>query len=76
MTAVLDLLDRGTVVEWATIVQAIHGDPFGGFVKQLETALCQTYLYGTSRLFLTIIARARGEQEDSNSFPLPSELVP
>lgn len=76
MTAVLDLLDRGTVDQWAPIIRAILDDPSGDFAKRLEAALCQTYLYGTSRLFLTLIAHARGESEDPDSFPERPAFVP
>ncbi len=76
MMAVLDLLDRGTIDQWAPVIRAIHVDPFGDFTGRLEGVLRRTYLYGTSRLFLTLIAHARGEPEDPASFPRPPEFVP
>ena len=76
MTAVLDLLDRGTIDQWVPIVRAILDDPFGDFTNRLEAAVRQTYLYGTSRLFLALIADARGGSEDPASFPQPPDFVP
>jgi hypothetical protein len=76
MSAVLDLLDRGLAADWAPVVRALLRDPHGEFACALERALRGTYLYGTSALFLTLIARLRGEREDPSAFPKPSEFVP
>ncbi len=76
MSAVLDVLDRGSVADWVPVVRALMRDPRGEFARALEQALQGTYLYGTSALFLTLIARLRDEREDPSTFPKPAAFVP
>ncbi|MBE3590684.1 MAG: hypothetical protein IMW98_07670 [Firmicutes bacterium] len=76
MSAVLDLLDRGLAEDWVPVVRALMRDPHGEFARALEQALQRTYLYGTSALFLTLMAHLRGERQDPSTFPEPPEFVP
>lgn len=76
MTDILDLLDRGLLGDWLPLIAALRKDPHGDFALRVERSLRQTYLYGTSALFLTLLARLREETEDPNTFPKPPELIP
>ena len=76
MTDILDLLDRGLLGDWLPLIAAIRKDPRGAFALGVEQALRQTYMYGTSALFLTLLAHWRGEAEDPSTFPRPPELIP
>ena len=73
---ILDLLDRGMLVDWYPLVQALRTDPRGELALRVERALRGTYLYGTGRLFLTALAYWRGERVDPTLFPKPPELIP
>ena len=73
MSFVLEVLDRGSAEDWISIIQAIRQNPNSPFVLRLEQALRHTYMYGTSALFLTLIARSRGEEENPAAFPKPPD---
>lgn len=57
--AVDDLLDRGTLDDWAPLVQAIAADPWGRLADTV-LQLCSAHpMYGTSRLWATWIEKLR-----------------
>ena len=59
--AIEDILDRGTMPDWAPLIEAIEADPYGQIAKA-TLELCERQreypLYG-AQVFLRVIAAAR-----------------
>lgn len=57
-----DILDRGDFDDWRALASAVRRDPHGPLADRI-LRLCRAHdMYGTSRLWPSFIARARGQR--------------
>ena len=59
LAAIEDILDRGTLPDWAPLVRAIKADPFGEVAEKTLRICAARDIYGSSKLFRRLIETAR-----------------
>jgi hypothetical protein len=59
LAGIEDILDRGTVPDWAPLVRAIVSDPFGAVADKTLRICAARDIYGSSKLFRRLIETAR-----------------
>ncbi len=59
MAAIEDILDRGTIPDWAPLVREIEADPFGDVADKTMRICATRDIYGSSKLFRRLIETAR-----------------
>ncbi|MGB5937674.1 MAG: helix-turn-helix transcriptional regulator [Ornithinimicrobium sp.] len=62
--ALMTLLERGSIGDWAQISAAIAADPWGEVARQVEDYLTYSRPYGVAGLLERAISRARSDRED------------
>ena len=69
-TAIVDLLSRGDLEDWRSIVQAIAAEPDGAFAATVFHLVDAYPMYGTSPLFRAWIDRRRARTETDDPAPI------
>jgi DNA-binding transcriptional regulator YiaG len=59
--ALVTLVERGGVVDWARLADAVFDDPWGPVARQLEEYLSYERPYGVAPLLERVVERARAE---------------
>jgi hypothetical protein len=59
LAAIEDILERGTVPDWAPLVREIQADPFGVVAEKTLRICAARDIYGSSKLFRRVIETAR-----------------
>lgn len=60
--ALVTMVERGMVTDWARLATEVHDDPWGPVARQLEEYLSYERPYGVAALLERTIARARQQQ--------------
>jgi hypothetical protein len=74
LAAIGDILERGSLPDWAPLVNAIEADPHGE-VAEKTLLICNTRdIYGASKLFNRLIRNARNQDLTASvsATPFPS----
>ena len=61
LDALDDLLDRGSIADWAPLRDAVRADPHGPLADDVLHLCAHHEMYGTSRLWTGYIRRLRGQ---------------
>jgi len=64
--AVEDVLDRGSVADWRQLAVAVRQEPYGKTAQSLRKVLANTYMYGTTRIWLELLNELTGEKLEIN----------
>jgi hypothetical protein len=59
LAAIEDILARGSMPDWAPLVQAIEADPHGEVAEKTLRICAARDIYGASKLFRRLIQSAR-----------------
>ena len=59
LSAIEDILERGTVPDWAPLVREIKAEPFGDVAEKTLRVCAARDIYGSSKLFRRLIETAR-----------------
>ncbi len=59
--ALVTLVERGSVTDWARLAAAVHDDPWGPVARQVEDYLSYERPYGVAPLLQRTVQRARRE---------------
>jgi hypothetical protein len=59
LAAIEDILERGSLPDWAPLVQAIEADPHGEVAEKTLRICAACDIYGASKLFSRLIHNAR-----------------
>lgn len=73
--AIVDLLERGDLGDWAPIAKAIRRDPFGELAERVLRLVSEFPMYGTSALWRAFIARRRLLTEGMAEAAAPATLA-
>lgn len=57
----LDVIDRGRLEDWDTVVAALIRDPHGEFAQKVERTAWQSEVTGAGNAFIVLIRLLRGE---------------
>lgn len=63
--ALVTLVERGSIRDWARVSAAIKGDPWGEVARQIEDLLAYSRPYGIAGLLERAISRARSDREEA-----------
>ena len=72
--ALVTMVERGAVTDWARLVAEVHDDPWGPVARQLEEYLSYERPYGVAPLLERAIARARRQQEAAERAAVAQEV--
>lgn len=61
--AIVTVIERGSITDWAVLSRAVKADPWGVVARQIEEYLSYESPYGVGPLLTRAIARARRERE-------------
>lgn len=73
--AIVTVIERGTIGDWAVLARAIDGDPWGVVARQVEEYLDDSRPYGVAPLLERAIARARRTAEVSERERVAAEIA-
>lgn len=73
--AIVTVIERGTIGDWAVLARAIDGDPWGVVARQVEEYLDYSRPYGVAPLLERAIARARRTAEVSERERVAAEIA-
>lgn len=59
IAAIEDILDRGTINDWRKLYKIIRTDPWGEMAGKVEVVIKSHYMYGTSKIWRTLIAKCK-----------------
>jgi len=59
LAAIEDILERGSMPDWAPLVHAIEADPHGEIAEKTLRICTTRDIYGASKLFNRLIQNAR-----------------
>lgn len=62
LAAIEDILARGNMADWAPLIGEIQARPFGEVAGKILAVCRSVEIYGASKLFPRLIARARAAQ--------------
>ena len=63
LAAIEDILARGSLTDWAPLIEMIEANPFGEIADKTLRVCCATDLYGTSKLFTYLVQAAREQPQ-------------
>lgn len=63
--AIVTVIERGTITDWAVLTRAIDDDPWGPVARQVEEYLSYEDPYGVGPLLARAVERARRQAEES-----------
>lgn len=73
--ALVTLVERGTVTDWARLAAAIGVEPWGPVARQLEEYFSYERPYGVTPLLERAVARARGATADAERAEVAAEVA-
>ena len=59
LAAIEDIVSRGSLPDWAPLIENIKADPFGEVADKTLTVCRNTEIYGGSKLFTRLVQSAR-----------------
>jgi hypothetical protein len=59
LAAIEDILARGSLPDWAPLVQAVEAEPYGEVAEKTLRICAARDIYGSSKLFSRLIQAAR-----------------
>jgi len=59
LAAIEDILSRGSMPDWAPLIETIEADPFGETADKTLRVCRSTDIYGASKLFTRLVEAAR-----------------
>ena len=62
LAAIENILARGSMPDWAPLIQTIKYDPFGEVADKTLTVCRNAEIYGASKLFTRLVQGARQQQ--------------
>jgi len=72
--ALVTLVERGSVTDWARLAAAVHADPWGDVARQVEDYLSYERPYGVAPLLERAVERARRETVDRERAAVAAEV--
>jgi DNA-binding transcriptional regulator YiaG len=71
---ILAAVERGTLLDWHRLANAINADPWGPVAQQVLEAVRLSHPYGTAELLEAVVAKARKQAIDSERENVASEV--
>jgi len=72
--ALVTLVERGSVTDWARVAGAIHDDPWGPVARQVEDYLAYERPYGVAPLLERAVGRARRQAAEHERAVVAAEV--
>lgn len=72
--ALVTLIERGSIRDWARLATAIEADPWGPVARQVEAYLSYESPYGVGPLLTRAVDRARRETDEADRAEVAAEV--